>query len=87
MACQTLGKLTALHRVVVTLSDIDPDLDEAANENFARGMQIVRLLLENDADLTAVSKYGDTPASLARECKFPELSKLFQTTSRNKEPD
>jgi len=74
VASQTHGKLTALHRVVVSLSDIRPDIDEKAKESLSNGMQIVRLLGENGADLDAVSKYGDTPRSLAKDCQFAELS-------------
>ncbi|HEY5914014.1 MAG TPA: ankyrin repeat domain-containing protein [Verrucomicrobiae bacterium] len=73
VSSQTQGKLTTLHRVVISLSDLDPELDAAATETFAQGMQIVRLLLENGADLNAVSKYADTPRSLAKNCKFPGL--------------
>jgi len=76
VASQTRAKLTALHRVVVSLSDIDPDSDDA-EASVSSGMQIVRALVENGANLDAISKYRDTPRSLAKDCRFAELSAYF----------
>lgn len=74
VACKTLGKRTALHRVVDTAAFQNPEYDDRGEENFRVAMQIVKALVENGADVNAVTKYGDTPLSLTKDCRFPELA-------------
>ncbi|MDB6066184.1 MAG: hypothetical protein JWR26_2392 [Pedosphaera sp.] len=71
---KTSGKATALHRVVESAARLAPEYDDAAEGKFLLAMQIVKALVEKGADLNAVTKHGETPLSLANDCKFPELA-------------
>jgi uncharacterized protein len=74
VASKTAGKATALHRAVASAADLNPAYDEKADDKFRAAMQIVKALVHHGADVNAVTEYGDTPLSLAKKCKFPELA-------------
>jgi ankyrin repeat protein len=77
VGAKTLGKATALHRAVSSAVFQNPDYDKEAEKNFFLAMQIVRALVQNGADVNAVTKYGDTPLSLTKDSKFPELAEYL----------
>ena len=45
-----------------------------AQQNFDAAMQIVKALIEHGADVNATTRDGDTPLSLSKEARFPELA-------------
>jgi ankyrin repeat protein len=77
VSCETSGKLTALHRVVISVSDINPEYNHKAKQEFARAFRILKALVEAGADVNAVTKERDKPLTLAQECHFPELTRYL----------
>ena len=71
---KTLGKLTALHSVIITASDIDPDHESGSEGKFALALAVVKSLVESGANVNATTKYGDKPLTLAKGCRFSELT-------------
>jgi ankyrin repeat protein len=77
VGARTLGQWTALHRAVASASWLNPAYDRGANKQFAKAMQVVKSLVEHGADVNAVTRDGDRPLTLARDCKFPELARYL----------
>jgi len=75
---KTRAKLTALHRVVVSASDLDPEYDDDAKERFSKAMKIVSALVEHGADVNAKTSDGEKPLALAKECRFPQLASYLK---------
>ena len=76
---KTISNVTALHQAVTSAARLDPRYDSDAAERFLVAMQIIKALVAKGADVNAMTKYGDSPLSLAKDCKFPELAKYLNS--------
>ncbi len=73
---------TALYNLVWSARHIRPDLDKDASEMIRKTMEVAKLLVERGADVNAATKDGDSPMTLAKQCKFSDLGNLFKTVEK-----
>jgi ankyrin repeat protein len=73
---------TALYNLVWSAKHIRPDLDKDASEMIRKTMEVAKLLVERGADVNAATKDGDSPMTLAKQCKFSDLGNLFKIVER-----